>query len=48
MRQVEKDAQDVIAEEACRYGTWADMCDALLIDDAVTGNGSGSYTFTAA
>lgn len=47
MEQVERDAREVIEEEAGWYNTWEDMCDALFIDDAVTGNGSGSYTFKA-
>lgn len=47
IEQVEKDAQEVIEEEAGWYSTWEDMYDALFVDDAVTGNGSGSYTFNA-
>lgn len=47
MEQVERDAREVIEEEAGWFNTWEDMYDALFIDDAVTGNGSGSYTFNA-
>lgn len=47
IEQVEKDAQEVIEEEAGWYSTWEDMYDALFVDDAVTGNGSSSYTFNA-
>lgn len=47
MEQVEKNALEAINEEAGWYSTWEDMYDALFIDDAVTGNGSGSYTFNA-
>lgn len=47
-RQVEEDARETIAEGADWYESWDDMYDALFTDDAVTGNGSGSYTFSAA
>lgn len=47
MEQVERDAREVIEEEAGWYSTWEVMHDALFVDDAVTGNGSGSYTFNA-
>ena len=45
--QVEEDAREAIAEGAGWYGSWGEMYDALFTDDAVTGNGSGSYTFNA-
>lgn len=48
MEQVERDAREAIEEGAGWYDTWEDMYDALFIDDAVTGNGSGSYTFSTA
>lgn len=43
--QVEGDAREAIAKGAGRCGTWDEMYDALFADDAVTGNGSGSYFF---
>lgn len=43
--QVKSDAKDVITKSACRYDDWDDMYDDLFVDDSVTGNGSGSYTF---
>ena len=46
--QVEDDAREAIAEGAGWCGSWDEMYDALFVDDAVTGNGSGSYTFNAA
>lgn len=46
--QVRLDALDAIAEGARWFGTWGEMLDELSIDDSVTGNGSGSYTFCAA
>lgn len=48
MEQVESDAREAIEEDAGWYDTWEDMYSALFTDDAVTGNGSGSYTFNAA
>lgn len=48
MEQVEADGREAIGEGAGWYPTWEDMYDALFTDDAVTGNGSGSYTFNAA
>lgn len=45
--QVEGNAREAIAEGASRCGTWDEMYDALFTDDAVTGNGSGSYFFNA-
>lgn len=48
MEQVEADGREAIEEGASWYETCDDMCDALFIDDSVTGNGSGSYTFCAA
>lgn len=48
MEEVERDAREAIEEGARWYESWDDMYDALFTDDAVTGNGSGSYTFNAA
>lgn len=48
VEQVRADAEDAIAEGSAWHEGWEDMLDALYIDDAVTGNGSGSYTFSAA
>ena len=48
VEQVRADAEDAIAEGSAWHEDWEDMLDALYIDDAVTGNGSGSYTFSAA
>lgn len=48
MEQVERDAREAIEEGAGWYPTWDEMYGALFTDDAVTGNGSGSYTFNAA
>lgn len=45
-REVEADAMKAIDEGAEYYETWDEMYDELFIDDAVTGNGSGSYTFS--
>lgn len=47
-RQVEGDAREAIKEGAGWYESWDEMYDALFTDDAVTGNGSGSYTFSTA
>lgn len=47
MEQVERDAREAIEEGAGWYDRWEDMNEALFIDDAVTGNGSGSYFFDA-
>lgn len=47
-RQVEWDAREAIKEGAGWYESWDEMYDALFTDDAVTGNGSGSYTFSTA
>lgn len=46
--QVEGDAREAIAEGSEWCESWDEMYDALFVDDAVTGNGSGSYTFNAA
>lgn len=45
---VRADALEAIREGARWFGTWGEMLDELGIDGAVTGNGSGSYTFCAA
>lgn len=47
-RDVLSDALEAIEEGASWWGTWDEAYDALFVDDAVTGNGSGSYTFCAA
>lgn len=46
--QVTADALEAIREGAGWCVTWDEMLDELHIDDAVTGGGSGSYTFCAA
>ena len=43
-----KDAIDEMREDPYGPGTFEDVYDALFIDDSVTGNGSGSYTFNSA
>ena len=48
MEQVKADALDAIEENASYYEDWDEMEEALWIDDSVTGNGSGSYTFNTA
>ena len=48
MEQVERDARKAIEEGAGWYDAWDDMYGALFTDDAVTGNGSGSYTLNVA
>lgn len=45
---VREDALDAIEESAGWWDTWEKAYDALFLDDAVTGNGSGSHTFSAA
>lgn len=48
MEQVKADALEAIEENASYYEDWDEMNEALWIDDSVTGNGSGSYTFNTA
>lgn len=48
MAQVEADGREAVGKGAEWYASWDDMYEALFIDDAVTGNGSGSYTFDSA
>ena len=48
MEQVKADALEAIEENAQYYEDWEEMEEALWIDDSVTGNGSGSYTFNTA
>lgn len=45
---VVSDARDVIKDEHENYEDWQELYDDLFIDDSVTGNGSGSYTFSTA
>lgn len=47
-REVLDDAREAIEEGSDWWDTWDEAYDALLLDDAVTGNGSGSHTFIAA
>lgn len=47
-RDVLRDAAQAIEENAEWWGSWDEAYDALFVDDSVTGNGSGSYTFNAA
>lgn len=46
--QVKADALESIEENFEYYEDWDAMNEALWIDDSVTGNGSGSYTFCTA
>lgn len=46
--QVFDDARDAIREAAARMDGWDQMYDELFVDDGVTGNASGSYTFSRA
>lgn len=48
MEQVKSDALEAIEENAGYHEDWESMYDSLFIDDSVTGNGSGSYTFNTA
>ena len=48
MEQVKADALDAIEENASYHEDWESMEESLWIDDSVTGNGSGSYTFNTA
>ena len=47
-REVLEDAKECIEENAKYFDTWDEMYDELFLNDSVTGNGSGSYTFCAA
>lgn len=46
--QVFDDAREAIREAAARIDDWSRMYDELFVDDGVTGNASGSYTFSRA
>ena len=46
-REVLADAQRAMGENAGSWGSWDGAYAALFMDDAVTGNASGSYTFNA-
>ena len=46
--QVRADAAEAVREGAAWAASWDEMLDELYIDDSVTGNGSGSYTFNSA
>lgn len=48
IEQVRADAAEAVREGAAWASSWDEMLDELYIDDSVTGNGSGSYTFSAA
>lgn len=48
LETVKADALDVIDETGTDYDGWNELYDELFIDDSVTGNGSGSYTFSGA
>ena len=48
MDQVRADAAEAVREGAAWSASWDEMLDELYIDDSVTGNGSGSYTFSGA
>lgn len=45
--EVKSDAMEVIKENLEYVNSWDEMYDLLFIDDAVTGNGSGSYYFNS-
>lgn len=45
--EVKSDAMEVIKENLEYVNGWDKMYDLLFIDDAVTGNGSGSYYFNS-
>lgn len=44
--QVRSDAEDAMRESFEYFDTFDECMDSLIVDDAVTGNGSGSYTFS--
>ena len=44
--QVRSDAERVMREEIEYWDTFDECMDSLIVDDGVTGNGSGSYTFS--
>ena len=44
--QVRSDAEDAMRENLEYFDTFDECMDSLIVDDAVTGNGSGSYTFS--
>ncbi|OUN41799.1 hypothetical protein B5G21_09170 [Enorma massiliensis] len=46
--QVFNDAREAIREAAARIDDWSRMYDELFVDDGVTGNASGSHTFSRA
>lgn len=48
MSAVKDDALCVIDESGKDYDEWEELYDAIFLDDSVTGNGSGSYTFSSA
>lgn len=45
--EVKSDAMDAIKENLEYVNSWDEMYDLLFVDDAVTGNGSGSYYFNS-
>lgn len=45
-REVLSDATDALSDYVDYYDDFADAYDQLWINDSVTGNGSGSYTFS--
>lgn len=47
MAQVQGDAVTFIDDNYRNYSNYGELYDAMFIDDSVTGNGSGSYTFNA-
>lgn len=46
-REVLADALRAMEESAGAWGSWEEAYEALFLDDAVTGNASGSYAFNA-
>lgn len=46
--QVKSDAIEYMRENVDLYDSFDDLMDELFVEDSVTGNGSGSYTFSSA
>lgn len=46
--QVLADAKEAIDDNSYYWEDWESTFDELFVDDSVTGNGSGSYTFSTA
>ncbi len=48
LAEVKTDAMREIDDDPKQWDSWDDCYDMLFLNDAVTGNGSGSYTFSTA